>query len=119
MRSCELVSGDDDRLTTHAVNHASSNTSGWSGSGVSSELVAEDDGHGASDVVEADTPTWRANCRGLMPTMHHGMCYVMLLGWRDRRSSMVCVEMQQNTGVYTGSGRNERNTLRPIWGEFY
>ena len=70
----------------------------------------------AMDLVDVDFayPYLARQLSGFDADNDHGVCYVMLLGWRDRRSSMLCVEMQQNTGVYTGSSRNKHNTLRPV-----
>ena len=84
--------------------------------------LEHDDGHGAIEVVEADTPTWRANCRCLVPAIHHRVPHVVLImGVWINCSSMVRVERdgQHEHTIYTGSGRNMRNTLRPVCGGWY
>ena len=48
--------------------------------------------------VDVASPTWRANCRFLVPTMHHGVYHGMLL-WvgNINCSSMVRFEMRHDT----------------------
>ena len=59
-----------------------------------------------------DTPTWRTNCWCLPPSL-----------LRDTLSSKVCrqgstaleLDGTRNTKIQTGSGRELRNTLHPVW----
>ena len=58
------------------------------------------------------SPTWRASCPCLPPSL-----------FRDTLSSKVCrlgstaleLDGARNTKIWTGSGRELRNTIRPVW----
>jgi hypothetical protein len=60
----------------------------------------------------AKSPTWRTSCRCLPPSLLRDT-----LGSRVCRWGSTALELDgaRNTKIYTGSGRELRNTLRPVW----
>jgi hypothetical protein len=60
----------------------------------------------------AEFPIWRASCPCLLSSLFRDTLSSRIVG-RDRLT--LKLDGARNTRIWTGSGREVHNTLRPVW----